>query len=174
MLPWAAPVRCFLLPAALIPRFEEVSMRLLRLLAVVALVLTGARLNAASPVAAKDEIPTDAVRVELIPVIDGFAVDVGFDLSRRDDPDRIRMIGVDAPQTTYSYGNHRECYGEEASKKTDSLLVAASEIWVEVEPWYLLCVAGHLSKAHACGLVDPRAASEVAWMAGKGNLALAG
>ncbi len=97
----------------------------------VALVLTGARLYAASPVAAKDEIPTDALRVELNRVIDGVAVDVDFDLSRREDPDRIRMIGIDTPGTTYSYGNHPACYGEEASKKTDSLLVAASEIWVD-------------------------------------------
>jgi hypothetical protein len=53
-------------------------MRLLRLLAVVALVLTGARLYAASPVAAKDEIPTDAVRVELIRVIDSDTVAHGL------------------------------------------------------------------------------------------------
>jgi endonuclease YncB( thermonuclease family) len=72
--------------------------------------------------------------MELIRVIDGDTVDVDFDLSRREDPDRIRMIGIDTPETTYSYGNHPECYGEETSKKTDSLLVAASEIWVEVEP----------------------------------------
>jgi hypothetical protein len=48
-----------LLPsAASITRFEEVFMRLFRLLAVVALVLTGARLYAASPVAVNDEIPS--------------------------------------------------------------------------------------------------------------------
>ena len=50
------------------------------------------------------------------------------------DPDQIRMIGIDTPETTYTYGNHPECYGEEASKKTDCLLVAASAIWVEIEP----------------------------------------
>src|SRR3954469_3822235 len=75
------------------------------------------------------------------------------------------MIGIDTPETTYSYGNHPECYGEEASKKTDSLPVAASENWVEVEPWCLLCVAGHLSEAHACSLVDLREAFELAWTA---------
>ena len=52
----------------------------------------------------------------LIRVIDGVAVDVDFDLSRREDPDRIRMIGIDTPETTYSYGNHPECYGEEARR----------------------------------------------------------
>jgi len=41
-----------------ITRFEVVFMRLLRLWAVFALVLTGARLYAASPVAAKGEIPS--------------------------------------------------------------------------------------------------------------------
>jgi hypothetical protein len=44
--------------AAAITRFEEVFMRLFRLLAVVVHVLTGARLYAASPGAANDEIPS--------------------------------------------------------------------------------------------------------------------
>ena len=52
------------------------------------------------PVAAKDEILTDAVRVEVIRVIDSDTVDVDFDLSRREDPDASRMIGIDIPETT--------------------------------------------------------------------------
>ena len=114
-------------------------MRLFRLLAVVALAPTGARLYAASPIAAKDEIPTDAVRVELICVIDGDTVDVDFDRSRREDPDRIRMIGIDTPETTSSYGNHPECYGEEASKKT---------------PLVRMTMAGGNFRLLACKLAD--------------------
>jgi len=106
-------------------------MRLLRLLAVTVLVLTGMHLVASGVTLAKEKIPPGAVQVELIRVIDGDTIDVDFDLGSGVDRDRIRLIGIDTPETNYSYGNHPECYGEEASKKTDSLLVAASEIWVE-------------------------------------------
>jgi endonuclease YncB( thermonuclease family) len=110
---------------------HEVSMRLIRLFAVVVLLVTGARLMSPGTTTAKDEIPDDAVQVELIRVIDGDTIDVDFDLGPGEDRDRVRMIGIDTPETNYSYGNHPECYGEEASKKTDSLLVASSEIWLE-------------------------------------------
>ncbi|MEZ4533052.1 MAG: thermonuclease family protein [Thermomicrobiales bacterium] len=106
-------------------------MRFVRLVAVVALFLSGVHLFAPVSRAADDVIPSDAVQVELIRVIDGDTIDVDFDLGPGEDRDRIRMIGIDTPETNYSYGNEPECYGEEASKKTDSLLVASSEIWVE-------------------------------------------
>lgn len=106
-------------------------MRFLRLFAVVILLLTGIRMVSMAAAPAKDEIPSDAVQVELIRVIDGDTIDVDFDLGSGVDRDRVRLIGIDTPETNYSYGNHPECYGEEASKKTDSLLVAATEIWLE-------------------------------------------
>jgi endonuclease YncB( thermonuclease family) len=107
------------------------SMRSIRILAVVVLLLCGARLASSIATADDDVIPADAVQVELIEVIDGDTIDVDFDLGPGVDRDRVRMIGIDTPETNYSYGNHPECYGEEASKKTDSLLVASSEIWLE-------------------------------------------
>ena len=106
-------------------------MRSLRLLALAVLLLSGARLLSPAGVIAQDEIPDDAVQVELIRVVDGDTIDVDFDLGPGEDRDRVRMIGIDTPETNYSFGNEPECYGEEASKKTDSLLVAASEIWIE-------------------------------------------
>ena len=57
------------------------------------------------------------MQVEFIRVIDGDTIDVDFDLSRAKIRDRIRMIGIDTPETNYSYGNHPECYGEEASQE---------------------------------------------------------
>jgi endonuclease YncB( thermonuclease family) len=77
------------------------------------------------------EIPEDAERVELYDVIDGDTFDVDlFQANGRVREERIRMIGIDTPETSYSYGNEPECYGREATKKTESLLVAADEIWV--------------------------------------------
>jgi endonuclease YncB( thermonuclease family) len=106
-------------------------MRTLRLLALAVLIVSGTRLAAPTAVVAQDDIPDDAVQVELIRVVDGDTFDVDFDLGPGEDRDRVRMIGIDTPETNYSFGNEPECYGEEASKKTDSLLVAASEIWLE-------------------------------------------
>lgn len=106
-------------------------MRLLRVLSIVAILLTGSQLATFQGAAARDRIPSDAVQVELIQVIDGDTIDVDFDLGSGVDRDRVRMIGIDTPETNYSYGNEPECYGSEATRKTDSLLVAASEIWVE-------------------------------------------
>jgi micrococcal nuclease len=107
-------------------------MRSIRFAAIAVLLLTG--LQFAMPgntVAQQDVVPDDAVQVELIRVVDGDTFDVDFDLGSGEDRDRVRMIGIDTPETNYSFGNEPECFGEEASKKTDSLLVAASEIWLE-------------------------------------------
>lgn len=106
-------------------------MRFFRRIALAVLLLSSWAAVAPVSRAANDVIPSDAVQVELIRVIDGDTIDVDFDLGPGEDRDRIRMIGIDTPETNYSYGNEPECYGEEASKKTDSLLVASSEIWVE-------------------------------------------
>ena len=105
-------------------------MRYVRILAIAVLLLAGLQSVSTHSATADDVIPNDAVQVELIRTIDGDTIDVDFDLGPGEDRDRIRMIGIDTPETNYSYGNQPECYGEEASKKTDSLLVAASEIWV--------------------------------------------
>lgn len=84
---------------------------------------------------AKDKalrVPDDAERVELVRVIDGDTFDARFLDGQYDgQTERVRLIGIDTPETNYSYGNQPECYGEQASKKTESLLVASSEIWLE-------------------------------------------
>ncbi len=79
----------------------------------------------------REEIPEDAVQVEFVKVIDGDTIDVDYDLGSGRDLDRIRLIGIDTPETNYSYGNEPECYGPEATNRTESLLLAATEIWVE-------------------------------------------
>ena len=76
-------------------------------------------------------LPDDVEEVELIDVIDGDTFDVDYDLGRGVDQDRIRMIGIDTPETNYSYGNEPECYGKEATGRTESLLVAATAIYLE-------------------------------------------
>lgn len=93
-------------------------------------VTTGGQL-AAQSTSEKDEIPEDAVQVEFIRVIDGDTFDVDYDLGEGTDRDRIRLIGIDTPETSYSYGNEPECYGPEATNRLESLLLSADEIWVE-------------------------------------------
>ncbi len=45
----------------------------------------------------------------------------------------VRLIGIDTPETNYSFGNEPECFGEEATRRTESLLVAADEVWLETD-----------------------------------------
>ena len=78
-----------------------------------------------------DEIPRDTVQVHFVDVIDGDTFDVDYDLGSGEDLDRIRMIGIDTPETNYSFGNEPECFGPEATSRTESLLLSAEEIWVE-------------------------------------------
>ncbi|MBX3070963.1 MAG: thermonuclease family protein [Thermomicrobiales bacterium] len=104
----------------------------------------------------KDVIPAGAVQVEFVKVIDGDTFDVDYDLGPGKDYDRIRLIGIDTPETSYSYGNQPECYGPEATNRTESLLLSADEIWVErdvnpVDPndrllryvWYVTGTSDH-------------------------------
>ena len=76
-------------------------------------------------------IPDDAQYAEYIESIDGdtFDADVQQENGQFRE-DRIRMIGIDTPETNYSYGNHPECYGKEASGRSEALLLDAKEIWL--------------------------------------------
>ena len=77
------------------------------------------------------EIPEDAAPAILVDIVDGDTFDA--DVLGEDGEwtkERIRMIGIDTPETNYSFGNEPECYGEEATKRAESLLVAAEEIWL--------------------------------------------
>lgn len=77
------------------------------------------------------EIPDDAVPAEFIDIIDGDT----FDANVMQDngqfrEERIRMIGIDTPETNYSFGNEPECYGKEATGRAEALLLDAKEIWL--------------------------------------------
>jgi endonuclease YncB( thermonuclease family) len=80
------------------------------------------------------EIPEDAVPAEYIESIDGDT----FDARVMQDngqfrEERIRMIGIDTPETNYSFGNEPECFGKEASTRSEGLLLDAEEIWLSTD-----------------------------------------
>jgi len=79
------------------------------------------------------DLPEDAVEARFVEVIDGdtFIAEVDVDGKRREET--IRMIGIDTPETSYSYGNEPECYGSEATRFADSILNAAPRIWLEAD-----------------------------------------
>ncbi len=79
-------------------------------------------------------IPEDAVPARYIENIDGDTIVV--EMANKNGNLReytVRMIGIDTPETNYSFGNEPECYGKEATSKTDSLLVTAIDdvVWLE-------------------------------------------
>jgi micrococcal nuclease len=111
--------------------------RLIRWLALALLIagFTGwTAIDGRQAVAQKDEewvIPEDAQFAEYIKSIDGDT----FDANVQQDngqfrEERIRLIGIDTPETNYSYGNEPECYGKEASGRSEALLLDAKEIWL--------------------------------------------
>jgi micrococcal nuclease len=109
--------------------------------AVAVLVLAAGAIVAPGVVAQRDsrdddrewEIPDDAEPALFVDVVDGDTIIVELlDEDGRPYERTVRMIGIDTPETNYSYGNRPECFGKEATSKTESLLVAADgEIWLE-------------------------------------------
>jgi micrococcal nuclease len=79
------------------------------------------------------QLPDDVEEIYFLNVIDGDTFNAELLVDGRFQDVRIRMIGIDAPETSYSYGNEPECYGPEAKRYADSILNAASRIWVEVD-----------------------------------------
>lgn len=80
------------------------------------------------------DIPDAAVPTRYVETIDGDTIVV--ELANRNGNLRevtVRLIGIDTPETNYAYGNEPECYGKEATDKTDSLLVTAKDdtVWLE-------------------------------------------
>ncbi len=77
------------------------------------------------------ELPDDAVEARFVEVIDGDTFVAEVEVNGRWREETIRMIGIDTPETSYSYGNEPECYGAEATRFADSILNAAPRIWLE-------------------------------------------
>ena len=79
----------------------------------------------------EDELPDDAQEAYFVDIVDGdtFEAEILDDDGRTSDV-TIRMIGIDTPETSYSYGNEPECYGQEAKSRTEGLLLYAEEIWL--------------------------------------------
>src|SRR5215213_8779862 len=107
----------------------------------VSLLLIASIFVAAGSGAAQDrnddlQIPENAQPARYIENIDGDTIVVEIE-NRNGNPREytIRLIGIDTPETSYSYGNEPECFGEDAKNKTDSLLVTAEDytIWLEAD-----------------------------------------
>jgi len=80
------------------------------------------------------DVPDDAQEAYFVDIVDGDT----FEAEILDDDGRvaevtIRLIGIDTPETSYSYGNEPECYGQEAKSRTEGLLLYAEEIWLETD-----------------------------------------
>lgn len=77
------------------------------------------------------ELPEDAEEAYFVAIIDGdtFWADVWRD--GRWQEVKVRMIGIDAPETSSAFGNRPECFGNEAKREADSILNAAPRIWLE-------------------------------------------
>lgn len=111
---------------------------LLRLLAITVLttVLLGRGLVSAQNRDDPLAIPKDAVPAGYVENIDGDTIVV--ELENRNGnlrEERVRLIGIDTPETNDSFGNQPECYGKEATNKTDSVLVTAKDdtVWLEAD-----------------------------------------
>ncbi len=112
--------------------------RLITVLALPILVIQAIALLMALPVGAQvgteideDDLPDDAQEAYFVDIVDGDT----FEAEILDDDGRvaevtIRLIGIDAPETSYAYGNEPECYGQEAKSRTEGLLLYAEEIWL--------------------------------------------
>ena len=68
-------------------------------------------------------------------VVDGDTIDVRFVVDGRAVDERVRLIGIDTPETKKP-GSPIECYGPEASARTASLLPPGTPVMIrrDVEP----------------------------------------
>jgi endonuclease YncB( thermonuclease family) len=77
------------------------------------------------------DLPDGAVEARFVKVIDGDTFIAELGENGQWPEETIRMIGIDTPEISYSYGNEPECYGKEATRFADSILNAAPRIWLE-------------------------------------------
>ena len=68
-------------------------------------------------------------------VIDGDTIDMRFTVDGHSFDDRVRLIGIDTPETKKP-GSPIECFGPEASHRTSELLPAGTPVMVhrDIEP----------------------------------------
>ncbi|MBU3688468.1 MAG: hypothetical protein B7C54_12105 [Acidimicrobiales bacterium mtb01] len=65
-------------------------------------------------------------------VVDGDTVDIEFVVDGRSVTDRVRLIGIDTPETKKP-DTPIECFGPEASARTEQLLPAGTEVRVVLD-----------------------------------------
>ncbi|GAB2981333.1 thermonuclease family protein [Frigoribacterium salinisoli] len=75
------------------------------------------------------EVPDGAERATVERVVDGDTVVVDLD----GESDRLRLIGVDTPETV-APGRPVDCFGPEASAWTTEALPAGATVWLEADP----------------------------------------
>jgi micrococcal nuclease len=73
-----------------------------------------------------DEVPANAIPVELIDVTDGDTIVVTVDGRR----ERVRLVGIDAHETSGPYQD-AECYGPQTSDFLTRLLSGDARLWLE-------------------------------------------
>jgi micrococcal nuclease len=78
-------------------------------------------------------LPDDVVEARFVRVVDGDTFHAEVQINGEWQDETIRLIGIDTPETTDAFGNHPECYGEEAKRYADSILNAAPHIWLETD-----------------------------------------
>jgi endonuclease YncB( thermonuclease family) len=84
----------------------------------------------------KLQIPEDAEPARYVEIIDGDTIVVELENVQGDYSEyTARLIGIDAPENSITYGNDPESYGREASSKSNSLLVTAEDgiVWLEAD-----------------------------------------
>jgi micrococcal nuclease len=91
-------------------------------LTVLVLAACGGGRTGASTAGASSREPGSAT---IVAVVDGDTLQVRF--PQRRDPDAVRLIGIDTPET-HGAGGLRECFGKEASEHTSSLLPPGTEV----------------------------------------------
>ena len=99
------------------------------LLAVGLLVAAGCTPFATDTSLGSQQGDADAVRAEVEHVIDGDTVDLLFEDTTGVLEERVRLIGIDAPESV-SRSDPKQCFGDEASAALTGLLPVGSEVLV--------------------------------------------
>lgn len=82
-----------------------------------------------TPFSTTPEVESDIVVAEVEHVVDGDTVDLLFDDPAGEIEERVRLIGIDAPESV-SRSDPRQCFGDEASDALTGLLPVGSAVLV--------------------------------------------